>query len=163
MYIYTLCPFPLQSFGKFCMLTKRKQDWWTDRQVKNSSGIPHPPTRSCMGFNIYQAYLMHRTCKTIVIVVTLLTPWIVIHLLHLLRKHLNSSSPGVSAHPGCILEKCTLGYCFAYSAVMTTCWRLFWAYAMVPSKGCILSNCRSLVSSFWVSIPPEETVIYKND
>lgn len=53
VYIYTLCPFPLRSLGKFCMLTKRKQDWWTDRHVKNSSGIPRPPTSSCMGFNIY--------------------------------------------------------------------------------------------------------------
>lgn len=36
---------------------------------------------------------------------------------------------------------------------------LFWAYAMVPSN-VPFSNCRSSTLSFWVSMPPDDTVIW---
>ena len=56
--------------------------------------------------------------------------------------------------PGCIEEK-KISLCFsAHFCVMMTCWRLFCAYAMVPSNGFIFSNWRSFVSSFTTSIPP---------
>ena len=69
--------------------------------------------------------------------------------------------PGVSAHPGCIDEKCMLGYLSAYCCVMITCCRLFCAQAIVPSNGFIFSNCRSPTFNFCTSIPPEETIICK--
>ena len=57
--------------------------------------------------------------------------------------------------PGCIEEK-NISLCFsAHFSVMITCCRLFWAYAMVPSKGFNFSNCKSFMSSFITSMPPK--------
>ena len=57
--------------------------------------------------------------------------------------------------PGCIEEK-NISLCFSANfSVMMTCCRLFWAYAMVPSKGFNFSNCKSFMSSFITSMPPK--------
>lgn len=59
--------FPTKFWEMLCAYKKKTvlEDCLTS---KISSGIPRPPTSSCMGFNIYLAYLTHKTCKAIVTV-----------------------------------------------------------------------------------------------